>query len=131
MSTSLLRQLIFTYLYNDAEVKNVADVVLTYPTGGNINKSKIVVFPLHNTALGKYVTQEIENPEIQITCYCTENLDLTKHGGLHDLVHSKMKNVHLPTVRYNHHLIREIREDYIPQLNCYISLQIYRFYLTN
>jgi hypothetical protein len=120
-----LRKDIFDYLKNN--LTNV-EIVPEHPTGSSVTKARVVVQIIRDAASGRnYMTDLIENPEIQITAYANKELDLTKPNGLNFQIENLMKR-YQATTKFNFHKIRDIYVGYDDATLSYSSYMIYRFY---
>jgi hypothetical protein len=117
-----LRKDIFDYL--KLNLPNV-EIVPEHPTGTNATKPKVVIQIVRDSASGRYMTDNIENPEIQITCYANKELELTKPNGLLFQVEQLMKAF---DSSYNFHKIKDLYAGYVEDTLSFSSYLIYRFY---
>jgi hypothetical protein len=121
-----LRKDIFDYL---RVALPMVDVVPEHPTGTGATKPKVVVTVVRDPGQNPgWVTQEISNPEIQLTLYTVKELDLTKPTGLIYQVENLMK-VCQPSWQYpNFHQVRNLYVGFVQDYLLYSAYIIYRFY---
>lgn len=120
-----LRKDIFNYL--KLNLTNV-EIVPEHPSGVSADKPKVVVQIVRDAATGQnYMTDLLQNPEFQITCYASKELDLTKPNGLLFQIETLMNNYQQQTV-YNFHKIRDLYIGYVEDTLSFSSYLIYRFY---
>lgn len=120
-----LRKDIFDYLKSN--LPNV-EIVPEHPTGSSTTKARVVVQIIRDAASGRnYMTDLIQNPEIQITCYSNKELDLTKPNGLLFQIENLMRSYQAIT-KYNFHKIKDLYVGFEDATLSYSSYMIYRFY---
>lgn len=121
-----LRKDIFDYL--KASLPTV-DVVPEHPTGSGASKPKLVVTLARDQSTGQFLADRvISNPEIQLTCYASKELDLTKPTGLLNRLEELMLVPQPSWKEYNYHKIRDTPTFFAQDPLLYCSYFIYRFY---
>lgn len=124
-----LRKDIFDYL---KATLPLVDVVPEHPTGTGATKPKVAVTLIRDSGKNpNWITDEISNPEIQITCYAPKDLDLTKPTGLIYQVEQLMKVPQANWQYTNYHQIRNLYVGFVQDYLLYSSYMIYRFYAGN
>ena len=124
-----LRKELFDYL---KAALPLVDVVPEHPTGTGATKPKLVITVIRDPGQNPdWVTQNISNPEIQLTLYAPKELDLTKPNGLIYQVENLMRRYN-PSWQYpNFHQIRNLYVGFVQDYLLYSSYLIYRFYSGN
>lgn len=124
-----LRKDVFDYLKTALPL---VDVVPEHPTGTGATKPKLVITVIRDPGQNPdWVTQNISNPEIQLTLYAPKELDLTKPNGLIYQVENLMRRYN-PSWQYpNFHQIRNLYVGFVQDYLLYSSYLIYRFYSGN
>lgn len=121
-----LRKDIFDYLKTNLPD---VEVVPEHPTGASVTKPKVVVQIIRDAASGRgYMTDLIQNPEIQITSYASKELDLSKPNGLLFRIENLLIGYRAVT-KFNFHKIKDIYVGFEDTSLSYSSYMIYRFYM--
>ncbi|BAY20814.1 hypothetical protein NIES2100_05580 [Calothrix sp. NIES-2100] len=120
-----IRKEIFDYL--TANLNGIAEILPEHPSGNlsNFNLPKIVVSIIRDNASGRYISNEIKNPEIQITIYTQKELQLTKPNGILERVETLMNTFRTST---NFNKIKDFYLGYVQEVMSYCGYFVYRFY---
>lgn len=121
-----LRKDVFDYL--KANISDIAEIVPEHPTGNlsTLGLAKVVVTLVRDSASGRYISQDIENPEIQLTVYAQKELQLTKPNGVLERIINTMPNFQTTA---NFHKVRDAYIGYVQETLSYCGYLVYRFYL--
>ena len=132
MSASFqIRKDVFDYL--TSQLTNVAEIVPEHPSGNlsNLNLAKCVISYIRDASSGLYISDSIESPEIQITCYHPKELMLTKpETGVFKRIKTVMKNFTSNNFK-SFHKVRDMYVGYNHDIFCYSGFVIYRFYTSD
>lgn len=120
-----IRKDVFDYL--SQQFLGIAEILPEHPSGSlnTLPLPKIVVSLVKDNASGRYISQDIEHPEIQITIYTKKELEMTKPNGILERVINKMKDFR--TTR-NFNKVRDFNLGYVQEIVSYCSYLVYRFY---
>ena len=124
----VIRKIVYDYLQSN--LSDIADVSVEHPTTNNsTGKAIIAVSYVRDSASGRYVSQDITNPEVMISCYHSKELYLTKPlTGVFDRIIEIMK---LLQPGCNFHKVSDRYVGFIDQTLLYTGFMVYRFYTSD